>query len=581
MPSVSKTQQRLMGQAYAVKTGKKDEDEVSDKVAKLAKGMTKKQLKDFASTKHEGLPETKENFTETSFDNFIKEDYARVHPNPGMNVGGMGPIVIPEVGPYGATGSGDIPAPYSARDSKMMKKGKKKGVMPIKFVETDYKVFENLRGHEGGEEILKQIHEAFSSNDYKLFENESTYIRLFERFLPVNEENDAYYQLSESEKIELDNVIWESIYQYAISDTIDEGFFDPIVKAAKAAGTKGIELAKKLVTNVGSILKEAKNYVVTGLVAAVKAGKAAAQKGYGMLKDKADEEYGDIKSKASEDDIKKDVGDLKATVNFILNAIPGLEKEGEKDAMSALQNADKEDIQAAQQSLAKASEKEKGSNEALFYVGMNNVITELKSSKMDGFIQSIMEDAASAAEDIHDEVEKKKEESLKNRLSSIAKKGLVGLKTIVHILVSGVTVFIEAALKALFKLGFKGVSAIVKSMGGPGVYSFAAIATILAGATALFFEFAADIVGEATGTKWLETVNHALHATSVASILSHAGEHALEHALPGASSVIKLCCASYCIFMVVDHLTHALHHDKEEQKSKGEKEAPKGEEQPA
>lgn len=299
-----------------------------------------------------------------------------------------------------------------------------------------------------------------------------------------------------------------------------------------------------------------------------------------MLKDKADEEYGDIKSKASEDEIKKDVGNLKATVNFILNAIPGLEKEGEKDAMSALQNADKEDIQAAQQSLAKASEKEK-SNEALFYIGMNNVITELKSSKMDSFIQSIMEDAESAAGDIQDEVEKKKETSLKNRLSSIAKQGMVSLKTIIHILVSGVTVFIEAALKALFKLGFKGVSAIVKSMGGPGVYSFAAIATILAGATALFFEFAADIVGEATGTKWLETVNHALHATSVASILSHAGEHALEHMLPGASSVIKLCCASYCIYMVVDHLTHALHHDEKEQKSKGEEQAPKGEEQPA
>ena len=572
MPSVSKAQQKLMGQAYAVKTGKKDEDEVSDKVAKLAKGMTKKELKDFASTEHEGLPDkvAKENFIETSFDSFINEDYARVHPNPGMNVGGMGPIVIPEVGPYGATGSGDIPAPYSARDSKMMKKGKKKGVMPIKYAETDYKVFEHLRGQEGGESILKQIHESFSDHDYKLFENESGYVRLLERFLPVNEESDEYYQLSESEKVELDNIIWESIYQYAISDTIDEGFFDPIISAAKKAGNKGIELAKKVVTNVGNILKEAKEYVLTGLVAAVNAGKEAAKKGFNMLKGKAEEKYGDIKSKASEEDVKKDVNDLKSTVNFILNKIPGLEKEGEQEAMSALKNAEKEDIESAQKSLEKAANKDEKSNESLFYVGLNKVINELKSSKMDSFIQAVVEDAESAADDIQNDVEKKKSASLKSRLSSIAKSHKVSITSIIHILVSGVTVFIEAALKALFKIGFKGVSAIVKTMGGPGVYEFAAIATILAGATGLFFEFAADIVGEATGLKWLELVSKALHKTSAIYLMTHAAEEAIEHTLPGAMSVIKLCCASYCVYMIVEHLSHIGHEEK-----------PKTQEQPA
>lgn len=140
MPAQSKAQQRLMGQAYAVKTGKKDPDEVSDKVAQLAQGMTKKQLKDFASTKHKGLPDTKESFVPT-FESFINEDYARVHPNPGMNVGGMGPIVIPEVGPYGTTGSGDVPAPYSKKDKELMKKGKKKGVTPISFTPDKFNEF--------------------------------------------------------------------------------------------------------------------------------------------------------------------------------------------------------------------------------------------------------------------------------------------------------------------------------------------------------------------------------------------------------------------------------------------------------
>jgi DNA polymerase II small subunit/DNA polymerase delta subunit B len=61
MPARSKSQQRLMGQAYAYKSGElKNKDlnpEYADKIKKLAKSMTKKQLKDFAKTKHKKLPE--------------------------------------------------------------------------------------------------------------------------------------------------------------------------------------------------------------------------------------------------------------------------------------------------------------------------------------------------------------------------------------------------------------------------------------------------------------------------------------------------------------------------------------------
>ena len=140
MPSVSPEQQRLMGMAYSLKKGKMDPEDASDKVKKLADNMTKKQLKDFASTKHSDM---KKEHAITSYERFLNEDYAQVHPNPGMNVGGMGPIVVPEVGNFNSTGSGDIPAPYSSRDKKLMKRGKKKGVMPIKFAETDFKTFEN------------------------------------------------------------------------------------------------------------------------------------------------------------------------------------------------------------------------------------------------------------------------------------------------------------------------------------------------------------------------------------------------------------------------------------------------------
>lgn len=55
--AVSKAQQRFMGMVYAVKKGEKP---MSPEVAAAAKGMTGKEARKFAKTKHAGLPEVKE-----------------------------------------------------------------------------------------------------------------------------------------------------------------------------------------------------------------------------------------------------------------------------------------------------------------------------------------------------------------------------------------------------------------------------------------------------------------------------------------------------------------------------------------
>jgi hypothetical protein len=54
--AVSKAQQKFMGMVHAAKKGEKP---ASKEVAKTAKGMSKKDAEDFASTKHKGLPEKK------------------------------------------------------------------------------------------------------------------------------------------------------------------------------------------------------------------------------------------------------------------------------------------------------------------------------------------------------------------------------------------------------------------------------------------------------------------------------------------------------------------------------------------
>jgi hypothetical protein len=55
MPAVSKAQQRFMGMVHAVKKG--DMPAPSPEVAQAAASMKKGDAKDFASTKHKGLPE--------------------------------------------------------------------------------------------------------------------------------------------------------------------------------------------------------------------------------------------------------------------------------------------------------------------------------------------------------------------------------------------------------------------------------------------------------------------------------------------------------------------------------------------
>ena len=163
MPSVSKSQQRLMGVAYAVKSGDMELSDVDpayrDKVKSLSDGMTKKDLKKYASTKHDELPETVDEafigpfvFNDSMSDeellgmyngaldgyanyakgmHYSKSDYKKAYQEiekilkkrgvavdenvalaaqnitPSANIGGMGPVVLPS---DGGVGSGDVPA---------------------------------------------------------------------------------------------------------------------------------------------------------------------------------------------------------------------------------------------------------------------------------------------------------------------------------------------------------------------------------------------------------------------------------------------------------------------------------------
>ena len=154
MPSVSKSQQRLMGVAYAVKSGSmelKDVDaEYRDKVASLVDGMTKKDLKKYASTKHDKLPET------------VDEDFAQAAQNitPSANIGGMGPVVFPT---DGQVGSGDVPAGPQVADidddeeEAKKDKTKKKLEMESFGIFTQFNDFLN-EAFEDRRDLVKDLH---------------------------------------------------------------------------------------------------------------------------------------------------------------------------------------------------------------------------------------------------------------------------------------------------------------------------------------------------------------------------------------------------------------------------------------
>lgn len=55
--ALSVAQQRIMGMALAYKRGELESDKISDEIINISNSMTEKQLRDFAKTKHKGLPD--------------------------------------------------------------------------------------------------------------------------------------------------------------------------------------------------------------------------------------------------------------------------------------------------------------------------------------------------------------------------------------------------------------------------------------------------------------------------------------------------------------------------------------------
>ena len=157
MPATSKAQQRLFGLAYAIKKGDMERSDADAKAIEIADSMSLKDLKKFAETDHEGLPDkVKESLVNegkglSEASKLIKNLRDKVYPklnddelsefkkemvehlggtieenlSPG-NIGGMGPVGFPSNFNGAADGSGDVPAGRGDAEEEYKKKKKER-----------------------------------------------------------------------------------------------------------------------------------------------------------------------------------------------------------------------------------------------------------------------------------------------------------------------------------------------------------------------------------------------------------------------------------------------------------------------
>ena len=137
--SVSQQQQKIMGLALSVKRGDTPRSEVSKDVLDMVDGMTEKELEDFASTKHKGLPMKKEEFIN-------EEDYDRMKDRQ-MERG----TFRPRSKPYVARSGGSQPKPQ-----------KKDGPSALDIVKAEIR---KKHGHGAIYEPKKKANEGYAPGD--------------------------------------------------------------------------------------------------------------------------------------------------------------------------------------------------------------------------------------------------------------------------------------------------------------------------------------------------------------------------------------------------------------------------------
>jgi len=399
--------------------------------------------------------------------------------------------------------------------------------------------------------------------------------RLIDVFSSINESNEEFNLLTEKEKYIVDNLIWESVLEYVVTDDVEivtEAFWKSVIKGVKDLSDKGLSYAKKIISNIGNLIKDIGEYIKKFFEAVKtqvidKAIKKASASVQAKLKDRA---------VTIKEGMKDDVANLAATVAFLVDPKKSVGANVDKNTGQAITlgnqavGAEEEEteklLKRVEGELEGGDEKdEKKPNENHIYRNaIANAINEMRATEsfdFNEFVQLAEEYSEftklEESDDAGAELEKEVAEKKKGFLAKIKESASIG--TIISFITSGVVKLFEMITEWVLKKGLGKVSQLCKTAGGPGAFEFAAIGALAAVVVGIILEFALGEIGKLTGSHMIEEVAHALHATSPLYLLGHIAEHMV----PGAATFAKAATILWVTYANVEHLFHASHKEGE------------------
>ena len=384
--------------------------------------------------------------------------------------------------------------------------------------------------------------------------------RLIDIIAVINESTEELNELTETQKYEVDNLIWEAIFYYVTNtEDVFEGFWNTVVKKAKDLGNKGLSYAKKIVNNIGGLIKDIGAYINKFYDKVKNLASQAAMKSFGTIKGKIESH----KAVAIKEGMKEDVSNLKATMAHFRNKAVGAQvQKNVGGAQSLAVKAAKED-QEGHDRLEKVVTSEEGDasqnnqNESIECASIANAINEMRAQG-DFDFKELLESAEQykelseilEAEDAGKELEIETKTRKQKILDALKKAASIG--NIIGFITSGIVKLFENMIEKMMQKSFKALSQLCKKSGGPGVFDFIAISALTAIVMGLIIEFGLETISSLTNVESLKGISKALHSTSPLYLLGHAAAHAI----PGAATFAKAITIGLVAYMGIEHLYH-------------------------
>jgi hypothetical protein len=468
------------------------------------------------------------------------------------------------------------------------------------------------------------VNESYGADEI-LLESRNSGVRMVDYLqnTTINEDLELSL-LTEDEKWDLENKMWEGAHFYATNDSqLFEGFFKSLIGGIKNLSKKALQVAKSILTGVGKVIKACGQYVMAFIAKVKEKGKAAAKSLWDSIKAPIDKQFEGKMGQYTEEEMEKEGEEWKSTSEWISGKGADAAVEmGAKDAASVQGEIESMDDDERDEMLKAIADKEKAAKESK-QTDLDRAITramnEMRGSKnfdIEGLVEYAMvhegldqyyrsELGLTEHETIdrtrleelqmseglgsfltgkgwNAEKEKAAEERTEKKVSdtevkdpgadpqsvqadkkkSIWERFKEGftLKAVISILVSGVVTLVEKLAEFLFKKSFSSISSWVKKFGGPGVFTFACISGILAVAMGMILEFGMEAIGKMTGAHVFEEIAHGLHAMNP----SYWIEKGVNLLVPGMGTFLGITAKVVCLALAAQHVIHVFAHNRKE-----------------